>query len=60
VDEEQRFYLESRGVPPTVADRLIVSGFFDEVLRQLPVPGLSAPVRARLDAKIEREGTERG
>ncbi|MCU1354239.1 MAG: Fe-S cluster assembly protein SufD, partial [Acidimicrobiales bacterium] len=42
VDEEQRFYLESRGVPPTVADRLIVSGFFDEVLRQLPVPGLSA------------------
>jgi Fe-S cluster assembly protein SufD len=40
VDEDQRFYLESRGVPPRVADRLIVSGFLDEVLVQLPVPAL--------------------
>ena len=32
IDEEQRFYLESRGVPPAVAERLIVAGFFDEVL----------------------------
>ena len=39
IDEEQRFYLESRGVPPQVAERLIVLGFFDEVLDQLPVPG---------------------
>lgn len=36
VDPEQRFYLESRGVPPSVADRLIVAGFFDEVVRQMP------------------------
>ncbi|MCU1453295.1 MAG: Fe-S cluster assembly protein SufD [Acidimicrobiales bacterium] len=60
VDEEQRFYLESRGVPPLVADRLIVSGFFDEVLSKLPVDGLAGLVRAQLDAKLEREGTERG
>ena len=33
IDEEQRFYLESRGVPPDVADRLIVLGFLDEVAR---------------------------
>ena len=32
VDEEQRFYLESRGVPTDEAERLIVAGFFDEVL----------------------------
>jgi nitrite reductase/ring-hydroxylating ferredoxin subunit len=32
IDEDQRFYLESRGVPPRVAERLIVLGFFDEVL----------------------------
>ena len=37
IDEEQRFYLESRGVPPEVAERLVVLGFFDEVLEQLPV-----------------------
>ena len=45
IDEEQRFYLESRGVPTVVAERLIVAGFFDEVLDQLPVPGLPRPPR---------------
>jgi Fe-S cluster assembly protein SufD len=37
IDAEQRFYLESRGVPPEVADRLIVLGFFGEVIERLPV-----------------------
>ncbi len=37
IDDEQRFYLESRGIPPEVAERLVVLGFFDEVLQQLPV-----------------------
>ena len=31
IDEDQRFYLESRGVRPEVAERLVVLGFFDEV-----------------------------
>jgi Fe-S cluster assembly protein SufD len=48
VDEDQRFYLESRGVPPRVADRLIVGGFFDEVLVQLPVPELLPRLRAHI------------
>ena len=39
IDEDQRFYLESRGVPPEVAERLIVAGFFDEVLDQMPDSG---------------------
>ncbi len=56
IDEEQRFYLESRGVPPQVAERLVVAGFFDEVVRQIPVPGLIAPLRARITAKLDREG----
>jgi Fe-S cluster assembly protein SufD len=54
VDEDQRFYLESRGVPPPVAERLIVLGFFDEVLAQLPVPGLAAEMRAEVAAKLDR------
>jgi Fe-S cluster assembly scaffold protein SufB len=41
IDEEQRFYLESRGVPPSVAERLIVAGFFDEVIDRLPVPAVA-------------------
>lgn len=54
VDAEQRFYLESRGVPPQQADRLIVAGFFDEVVRALPVAGAVPAVRARIAAKLDR------
>ena len=54
IDADQRFYLESRGVPPTVAERLIVLGFFDEVLDQLPAPGLVPELRAQVLAKLDR------
>ena len=50
IDEEQRFYLESRGVPPEVADRLITLGFLDEVLERTPVPSLLPWLRATLQA----------
>jgi Fe-S cluster assembly protein SufD len=54
VDEEQRFYLESRGVRPEVAERLIVVGFFDEVIERLPVRGIIAPLRRYVAAKLDR------
>jgi len=54
VDAEQRFYLESRGVAPRTADRLIVAGFFDEVVRALPAAGAVGAVRARINAKLDR------
>jgi Fe-S cluster assembly protein SufD len=54
VDEDQRFYLESRGVPTAVAERLIVGGFFDEVLDVLPVPALAPAIASRLDALLDR------
>ena len=40
VDESQLFYLESRGVPAAVAERLIVLGFMDDVLERFPVAGV--------------------
>ncbi|HKY68052.1 MAG TPA: SufD family Fe-S cluster assembly protein [Acidimicrobiales bacterium] len=55
VDEEQRFYLESRGVPTEDAERLIVTGFFDEVLTRLPVPGVLPLLRSTVAAKFERK-----
>ena len=55
VDEEQRFYLESRGVPSDDAERLIVTGFFDEVLSRLPVGGVAPLLRATVAAKFERK-----
>ena len=55
VDEDQRFYLESRGVPTAVAERLIVAGFFDEVLDDWPVPAVADAVRARLAERLDRQ-----
>jgi Fe-S cluster assembly protein SufD len=55
VDPDQRFYLESRGVPTEIAERLVVAGFFDEVLESLPVPSLSGPVRERIDHLLDRQ-----
>jgi len=52
IDEEQRYYLESRGVPPEVAERLIVLGFFSEVLERLPSPALAARLRERLAVRL--------
>ncbi|CAN5549273.1 Fe-S cluster assembly protein SufD [soil metagenome] len=55
VDEEQRFYVESRGVPSIVAERLIVAGFFDEVLDSLAVPALAPAARRRVNALLDRQ-----
>lgn len=52
VDPEQRFYLESRGVPPQIAERLIVLGFFDEVIEQLPMPSIADELRSRVTTKL--------
>jgi len=52
IDSEQLFYLESRGVPTETAERLIVTGFFDEVLDRFPVAGAVPAVRDRLQSKI--------
>ncbi|MEY2406105.1 MAG: Fe-S cluster assembly protein SufD [Acidimicrobiaceae bacterium] len=54
VDEDQRFYLESRGVPTPIAERLVVTGFFDEVLTQLPVPEAAVALRALVGGKLDR------
>jgi Fe-S cluster assembly protein SufD len=55
IDPEQQFYLHSRGVPPVLADRLIVEGFFDEVLDRLPAPVL----RPRIEELVAAELNER-
>jgi Fe-S cluster assembly protein SufD len=53
IDPEHRFYLDRRGLPTQLAERLIVLGFFDEVLGQLPVPALAAELRRRVADKLD-------
>ncbi len=60
VDAEQRFYLESRGVPTGEAERLIVAGFLGEVLETLPVKAMREPLRSAIDAKLSRQRRSEG
>ncbi|MFF5991760.1 Fe-S cluster assembly protein SufD [Prauserella flavalba] len=50
-DDEQLFYLQSRGIAEEQARRLVVRGFFHEILMKIDVP----EVRERLEAAIEAE-----
>jgi Fe-S cluster assembly protein SufD len=52
IDEEQRYYLESRGIPPEVAERLIVLGFFGEVLDRLPLSAAITGLRGTLVRRL--------
>jgi Fe-S cluster assembly protein SufD len=50
-DDEQLFYLQARGIPVEQARRLVVRGFFTEVLQKIAV----SEIRQRLEAAIEAE-----
>lgn len=50
-DDEQLFYLRARGIPEEQARRLVVRGFFNEIIAKISVP----TVRERLTDAIERE-----
>lgn len=52
IDEDQRYYLESRGVPTTIAEQLLVSGFFAEVIEQFPVDAVKAELQGIIDAAL--------
>ena len=51
VDEDTMFYIQSRGIPAKEAERLVVFGFFREVLDRVTIP----EVRGSVEATIERE-----
>jgi Fe-S cluster assembly protein SufD len=53
IDEDQLYYLESRGIEPDEAERLIVLGFFDDVFARLPVGALTRGLRRSVVDKLE-------
>jgi Fe-S cluster assembly protein SufD len=56
IDESERFYLESRGVPPHVAERLIALGFMEDVLERFPVASAAAWLRGAFAGKLSVAG----
>jgi Fe-S cluster assembly protein SufD len=53
VDEEQLFYLESRGIEHDQAERLLVDAFFQEVLDRIPDEAVRERVQTALGEKLE-------
>jgi Fe-S cluster assembly protein SufD len=55
-DDEQLFYLMSRGIPEAQARRLVVRGFFGEVIAKIRVPALRDRLEAAIEAELEVVG----
>jgi Fe-S cluster assembly protein SufD len=54
VDDEQMFYLESRGIRPALARELLVFGFFEEVLGKLENEKLQTALRELIRSKFKK------
>ena len=55
-DDEQLFYLMSRGIPETEARKLVVRGFFAELLGKIPVPELHDRLNTTLEERLSESG----
>jgi Fe-S cluster assembly protein SufD len=53
-DDEQLFYLRSRGVPEDEARRLVVHGFFNDLIRKIGVPELEAELLETVEAELSK------
>jgi Fe-S cluster assembly protein SufD len=53
IDALHLFYLESRGIPREQALRLIVDGFFREVLAEVDLPGVEERALSHIEAEID-------
>lgn len=54
LEGEQLYYLQSRGLRKERAERLLIRGFFTEVIDRLPIDGLAAPVSAEVFRRFLR------
>lgn len=57
-DDEQLFYLESRGIPESLARQLVVRGFFVDVLDKVADPVLRADILRRIEERIGMEALD--
>ena len=53
-DEEQLFYLLSRGIPEDIARKMVVHGFFAEVIRQIGIEEIEERLLHAIDARLEK------
>ncbi|GAQ54888.1 Fe-S cluster assembly protein SufD [Streptomyces acidiscabies] len=51
-DDEQLFYLMARGIPADEARRLVVRGFFAELVQQIGVPDIEERLLVKIDEEL--------
>jgi Fe-S cluster assembly protein SufD len=52
LEEEHLYYIQSRGLTRPRAERLLVKGFFQEVVDRLPIPGLAGPISEEVNRRF--------
>ena len=52
-DDEQLYYLQSRGIPEKEARRLVVHGFFWDIIRRIGIEEIQQKMLARVEAELE-------
>ncbi|MCO5191136.1 MAG: Fe-S cluster assembly protein SufD [Anaerolineae bacterium] len=52
IDEEEVFYLMSRGIPRETAVQMVVEGFFDPLMQRIPFAGVRAHIAERIIEKV--------
>ncbi|MDW3849016.1 Fe-S cluster assembly protein SufD [Micromonospora sp. BRA006-A] len=55
-DDEQLFYLMARGIPEAEARRLVVRGFFAELINKIPVEDLRERLGDAIEARLAKAG----
>ena len=53
-DDEELFYLQSRGIPETEARKLVVRGFFGELVDEIGIPAVSEHLMGIIDRRLSR------
>jgi Fe-S cluster assembly protein SufD len=53
-DDEQLFYLRSRGIAEAEARRLVVHGFFNDLIRRIAVPEIEEQLAATVETELAR------
>ena len=54
IDPEQVFYLRSRGIEEKEARKLVVRGFFDDLIRKVTIPELAAKLSGQVEEELQR------
>jgi Fe-S cluster assembly protein SufD len=55
-DDEQLFYLMSRGIPMADARRLVIRGFFTEIINKIGNEAIEERLMTRIDAQLAKVG----